>query len=160
MKTYECTLCGYVYDPEVGDPDNGIAPGTKFEATMEITNEGNVAFGYWVSIICTDQTKAEDLAPQLTVKVYTDKDGDGTLEEHESKVGNGLTVGGPDAKIGVLGIGESESFTVLVEFDDLGYEYKDGKLRSKNDGAQTESIDFDLVVYALQETDAPAISTP
>ena len=26
MKKYECDVCGYVYDPEVGDPDNGIAP--------------------------------------------------------------------------------------------------------------------------------------
>ncbi len=30
MKKYECP-CGYVYDPEVGDPDSGIAPGTAFE---------------------------------------------------------------------------------------------------------------------------------
>ncbi|MFA6009168.1 MAG: rubredoxin [Desulfobacteraceae bacterium] len=28
---YECNVCGYVYDPENGDPDNGIAPGTAFE---------------------------------------------------------------------------------------------------------------------------------
>lgn len=26
-----CTPCGYIYDPELGDPDNGIAPGTPFE---------------------------------------------------------------------------------------------------------------------------------
>ena len=31
MKKYECTVCGYVYDPAVGDPDSGIAPGTAFE---------------------------------------------------------------------------------------------------------------------------------
>ncbi len=28
---YSCTLCGYVYDPAVGDPDNGVEPGTAFE---------------------------------------------------------------------------------------------------------------------------------
>ncbi len=28
---YVCVLCGYVYDEELGDPENGIAPGTKFE---------------------------------------------------------------------------------------------------------------------------------
>ena len=28
---YACTVCGYVYDPEKGDPDSGIAPGTRFE---------------------------------------------------------------------------------------------------------------------------------
>ncbi len=31
MKKYECTVCGYVYDPQVGDPDSGVAPGTAFE---------------------------------------------------------------------------------------------------------------------------------
>lgn len=31
MKKYVCTVCGYVYDEETGDPDSGIAPGTKFE---------------------------------------------------------------------------------------------------------------------------------
>jgi rubredoxin len=31
MDRYVCTVCGYVYDPEQGDPDNGVEPGTKFE---------------------------------------------------------------------------------------------------------------------------------
>lgn len=31
MKKYVCSVCGYVYDPQQGDPDNGIAPGTQFE---------------------------------------------------------------------------------------------------------------------------------
>ena len=31
MKKYECEPCGYVYDEAAGDPDNGIAPGTKWE---------------------------------------------------------------------------------------------------------------------------------
>ena len=31
MQKYVCTVCHYIYDPEVGDPDNGIAPGTAFE---------------------------------------------------------------------------------------------------------------------------------
>ncbi len=28
---YRCILCSYVYDPAVGDPDNGVPPGTAFE---------------------------------------------------------------------------------------------------------------------------------
>jgi flavin reductase (DIM6/NTAB) family NADH-FMN oxidoreductase RutF/rubredoxin len=28
---YECTVCGHIYDPLEGDPDSGIAPGTRFE---------------------------------------------------------------------------------------------------------------------------------
>lgn len=31
MEKYVCDVCDYVYDPEVGDPDTGIAPGTAFE---------------------------------------------------------------------------------------------------------------------------------
>ena len=31
MDKYVCKVCGYVYDSEKGDPDGGIAPGTKFE---------------------------------------------------------------------------------------------------------------------------------
>jgi len=30
MKKYQCP-CGYEYDPELGDPDNGVAPGTAWE---------------------------------------------------------------------------------------------------------------------------------
>ncbi len=35
MKKWECTVCGYIYDPTVGDPDSGIAPGTSFEELPE-----------------------------------------------------------------------------------------------------------------------------
>ncbi len=35
MEKYVCTVCGYVYDPEVGDPDNGVAPGTPFSEVSE-----------------------------------------------------------------------------------------------------------------------------
>lgn len=32
MQKYVCNICGYVYDPADGDPDNGVKPGTKWEA--------------------------------------------------------------------------------------------------------------------------------
>ncbi len=35
MKKYRCIPCGYVYDPELGDPDGGIEPGTPFEEISE-----------------------------------------------------------------------------------------------------------------------------
>jgi len=31
VKKYECTVCGYIYDPEAGDPESGTLPGTPFE---------------------------------------------------------------------------------------------------------------------------------
>lgn len=31
MDSYRCTICNYLYEPEAGDPPNGINPGTPFE---------------------------------------------------------------------------------------------------------------------------------
>ncbi len=31
MEKYKCLMCGYIYDPAVGDPDNDIEPGTSFD---------------------------------------------------------------------------------------------------------------------------------
>ncbi len=31
MKKYRCEICGYVYDPDAGDPEADVAPGTAFE---------------------------------------------------------------------------------------------------------------------------------
>ncbi len=31
MKSFRCKVCGYIYDPQVGDPDNGVDPMTPFE---------------------------------------------------------------------------------------------------------------------------------
>lgn len=31
MKKYVCDVCGYIYDEAVGEPENGIEPGTKWE---------------------------------------------------------------------------------------------------------------------------------
>ncbi|TLD41951.1 MAG: Rubredoxin [Candidatus Jettenia ecosi] len=42
MEKYRCIVCGYVYDPEIGDPDNGVSPGTSF---------GNLP-GDWVCPVC------------------------------------------------------------------------------------------------------------
>jgi rubredoxin len=30
MEKWQCSVCGYIYEDEKGDPDNGIKPGTKF----------------------------------------------------------------------------------------------------------------------------------
>jgi flavin reductase (DIM6/NTAB) family NADH-FMN oxidoreductase RutF/rubredoxin len=35
MDKYVCKVCGWIYDPEKGDPDGGIKPGTKFENIPE-----------------------------------------------------------------------------------------------------------------------------
>lgn len=45
MKKYICTVCDYIYDPAIGDPDNGIEPGTAFE-DLPLTI-GFVHFAEW-----------------------------------------------------------------------------------------------------------------
>lgn len=35
MEKWICVVCGYEYDETAGDPDSGIAPGTKFEDIPE-----------------------------------------------------------------------------------------------------------------------------
>ena len=35
MEKWECTACGYIYDPGLGDPGSGIQPGTPFEDLPE-----------------------------------------------------------------------------------------------------------------------------
>jgi rubredoxin len=52
MKKYTCNICGYVYDPAAGDPDNGVAPGTPFEKIPDT----------WVCPICG--AKKADFSPE------------------------------------------------------------------------------------------------
>ncbi|MFI3266729.1 MAG: rubredoxin [Rikenellaceae bacterium] len=35
MNSYECEVCGYIYNPQVGDPESGIKAGTSFEELPE-----------------------------------------------------------------------------------------------------------------------------
>ncbi len=35
MAKYQCIVCGYIYDPELGDPDDSIKPGISFEELPE-----------------------------------------------------------------------------------------------------------------------------
>ncbi len=35
MRKWKCSICGYIYDPTKGDPENGVKPGTTFEAIPE-----------------------------------------------------------------------------------------------------------------------------
>lgn len=35
MERYICDACGYIYDPEVGDPEGGVPAGTPFSALQE-----------------------------------------------------------------------------------------------------------------------------
>lgn len=51
MEQYVCLVCGYIYDPEVGDPENDIEAGTSFE---EIPDD-------WVCPLCGVSKEEFDL---------------------------------------------------------------------------------------------------
>ncbi|MBE0503595.1 MAG: rubredoxin [Desulfuromonadales bacterium] len=52
MKSYRCVICDYIYDPALGDPDNGIAAGTPFEDIPDS----------WVCPICgADKSNFEEV---------------------------------------------------------------------------------------------------
>lgn len=124
--------------------DEKIVPGTKYVAKMEISNESDVAFGYWIEIKCTDATAGEHLAKQLKVTVNTGTDA-------TAFVNDGLIVkGANDGYVGELLIGESAEFTVTVEF--LDSFVVENNIEA-NDLAQGENLSFDLVIHAVQATD-------
>ncbi len=52
MQKWVCTICGYAYDPAAGDPDNGVAAGTRFEDVPDS----------WVCPVCG--AGKEDFAPE------------------------------------------------------------------------------------------------
>lgn len=55
MDKYKCIVCGYIYDPVMGDPDNNIEPGTLFEDIPED----------WVCPICgADKSQFEILVEE------------------------------------------------------------------------------------------------
>lgn len=121
-----------------------IVPGTKYVAKMQIENHSDVAFGYWIEIVCTDKTNGADLAKQLKVTVNTGSDA-------SAFVNDGLTVKGADGGyVGELIIGASAEFTVTVEFLDS---FVAENNIDHNDLAQGENLSFDLVVHAVQATD-------
>ena len=126
--------------------DEKIVPGSKFVAKMQLENESDVAFGYWIEIVCKDKTKGENLAKQVKITVNTGSD-------NADFVGNGLTVKGVNSDyVGELAIGATATFTVTLEFLDSAITNNNIE---ENNLAQGEKIDFDLVVHAVQATTAP-----
>ena len=75
MKKYVCVVCGWVYDPEVGDPEGGIAPGTAFE---DIPDD-------WVCPLC-ERIRHNSDAPIIFI----------TSCDDEESIIKGLDMGGDD----------------------------------------------------------------
>ncbi len=121
-----------------------VVPGSMYSAEMQIQNNSDVAFGYWLEIVF-DDTVDLTLAEQLKITVTTvdeSKSISGMLSE------NAGLIGGDIDPIGVLAKSGAALFTITVEFCDLDY--------SVNNNAKNTSFDFDVVVHAVQVTTAPS----
>lgn len=134
-----------------------IVPGSSYTATMRISNNraevgahklnSDVAYDYWIEIkldvtgLKAEEIEALKLDEQLKVTVNSE-----LLTKAEYAFLNaGLKVGSEQSPIGTLALGEYDDFTVTVEFVDS----------SSNNAAKTQSLKFDVIVYAVQRTTAP-----
>ncbi len=117
------------------DNEEKVVPCSKYEATLRLTNNGDVAFSYDVIIQLTSASNA--LAEQL--KIYVDGEDKGTLDEYVAD-GKAIIATQTMAKNDA-----AKEFTVKVEFvnDD-----------SVNNDAQSKEVKFDLLVNAVQKTTA------
>ena len=115
--------------------DNGekVVPCSQYEATLRLSNNGDVAFSYDVIIKLTSASNA--LAEQL--KVYIDGEDKGTLDEYAVD-GKAIISTQTMAKNDV-----AKEFTIKVEFVDDNDVNKD---------AQEKEVKFDLMVNAVQLT--------
>ena len=126
-----------------------IVPGCWYEAEMQIINNSDVAFGYWLEIDLKgvdDPEFAKALAEQLEMTVTTVDDTNPESEALIKKVDNGKYVGTEDDPIGILAKTGSQYFTIRVEFTDND---------AVNNLAKKQKLDFDIIVKAVQITEAP-----
>ena len=122
-----------------------IVPGCWYSADMEIINNTDVAFGYWLEIVYKD-TADLTLAEQLKITVTTG-DASKSIDGKKLTLSRGL-IGKEKDPVAVLAKGETAPFTITVEFMNLDH--------SVNNTAKLKSFEFDVVVHAVQVTKAPA----
>ena len=122
-----------------------IVPGCMYSAEMQISNNSDVAFGYWLEIVF-DDTVDLTLAEQLKITVTTVDESKSISKMLNTSAG---LIGAEADPVGVLAKGGSALFTVTVEFCDLDH--------SVNNNAKGTNFDFDIIVHAVQVTDAPSV---
>ncbi|MBG0762313.1 hypothetical protein IY230_01645 [Acholeplasma laidlawii] len=109
-----------------------VVPNSFYEATLKLSNNGSVAFDYTVKIVLTSNSNA--LAEQLKVTV----DGD-TVNAKLLSDGETILVSGTMDK---TVSNSAKSFTIRIEFIN----------QNDNNDAQDLTVDFDLIVTAIQRT--------
>ena len=118
-----------------------VVPACWYDAEMQISNNSDVAFGYWIEIVF-DGSVPVALAEQLQLSVTTV---DGTTSKKVSESA-GL-IGSEAESVSILAKTGSELFNIKVEFLDLDH--------AVNNNAKLQNVTFDILVHAVQITEAP-----
>jgi hypothetical protein len=131
-----------------------IVPCSSYTATMRISNNtatvtenkqnSDVAYDYWIEIklkvdgLTAEQIEALKLDEQLNITVSSEE----LTEPMSALLSEGLTIGSSIDPLGTLTLGDSDNFTVKMEFVD----------GANNNDAKTQMLTFDLIVHAVQRT--------
>jgi hypothetical protein len=131
-----------------------IVPCSSYTATMRISNNtatvtenkqnSDVAYDYWIEIklkvdgLTAEQIKALKLDEQLNITVSSEE----LTEPMSALLSEGLTIGSSIDPLGTLTLGDSDNFTVKMEFVD----------GANNNDAKTQMLTLDLIVHAVQRT--------
>lgn len=134
-----------------------IVPCSYYTATMKISNNtatvtenkqnSDVAYDYWIEIklkvdgLTAEEIEALKLDEQLMITVSSEE----LAKPVSALLSEGLTIGSDTAPIGTLTLGDSDEFTVKMEFVD----------GANNNAAKAQKLTFDLIVHAVQRTTAP-----
>lgn len=115
-----------------------VVPGSSFTAEMNIKNDGDVAFYYYVEVYF--QSVVSDAAFASMLKLVAESE---NHVRQEAIVSDGLILGENDTGLGTVEAGGAENFTVKLEF-----------LKEADDRVKGKFVLFDLRVHAVQKIDA------
>lgn len=116
-----------------------VAPTSSFTAEMRIGNSGDVAFFYYVEVICNSIVSDGAFASMLKVTVQPEGG-----EKRETLVSEGRSLGDESNGLGTVEAGSSQNFTATLEFLD----------DKNNDSVESKFVMFDLRIHAVQKVSA------
>jgi len=123
-----------------------ITPMCYYEATMELSNLSDVAYGYWIDVVLSDDTPSE-LAKQLKVEITTYDEENNEVVSGKF-VSEGLSVGSKTEPIDeVPATAETQTFKVKITFVN-----GDENNNIDNNVAMNKEVKFDIIVNAIQLT--------
>ncbi len=116
-----------------------VAPSSSFNVEMSIGNSGNVAFFYYVEVVCNSMISDTTFASMLKISVETEHG-----ERRETLISEGLSLGDDSNGLGTVEAGGSENFTATLEFLD----------DENNNSVESKFVMFDLRIHAVQKVGA------